>query len=331
MNKTVSILVGMAAMISVVPNVAQGFGAYGTSGLAGGYRWDAAPLTLDGWERSLSGGLRYSLQGGSWQSYRDSFAWTSVPSVADFQTAVQSAFSLWLAYDTASSLGTTISFTSDMATPVSLTIANGVRQGAEIDLFAHNFGDSGLHADTFFNTKGTTVTLTSGTINYAAGAISGADVRMNSNGSAQWTLQTFKGVLHHEIGHAIGLADVDTQSGPGGTFIDDNYNGTSAATALATLTNPFASLVNAANPSASAGLSTYTVANGNPGVDTPGVEIMMESAISGFLIGSPGLRNDDFAGRQFLYPVVPEPTVGALCGMGLIAMLFNNRRRRGSK
>lgn len=313
------------AFMTVAP-AAFGFGAYGTSGLNGGYRWDAAPLTVSGWERSLNGGLRYSLQGSSWQAYRDSFAWSALPTVSDFQSAVQSAFALWQAVDPASGLGTTIAFVPDLGTPVSTTISGNLRLGAEIDLFAYNFGDTGLHADTYFNAGGSTVKLTSGTVNYAAGAILGADVRMNANANAQWTLQTFKGVLHHEIGHAIGLADVDTQAGPGGYFIDDNYNNTSSATALATLTNPFANLVNILNPSASAGLSTYTVANGNPGVDTAGVEIMMESAISNFLIANPGLRNDDFAGRQFLYPI-PEPATTTLLGMGLLALLNLKRAR----
>ena len=309
------------------PQTIMAFGAYGTSGLAGGYRWDAAPRSVSGWERSLDGGLRYSLQGGSWQAYRDSFAWSSVPSVADFQSAVQSAFGFWQAVDPVSSLGTMLSFNLDLATPVNATVSGNLRLGAEIDLFAFNFGDTGLHADTFFNAGGSTVKLTSGTVNYVAGAIQGADVRMNANPSALWTLQVFKGVLTHEIGHSIGLADVDTQAGPGGYFIDDNYNGSTSATALSTLTNPFAHLINILNPAASAGLSTYFVANGNPGVDTPGVEIMMESAISGFLIGNPGLRNDDFAGRQFLYPI-PEPATATLLGLGVLALLYRKRNSR---
>jgi hypothetical protein len=36
-------------------------------------RWDAAPHFVDGVERSLDGGLRYSVQGGSYEAYRDLF------------------------------------------------------------------------------------------------------------------------------------------------------------------------------------------------------------------------------------------------------------------
>jgi len=48
---------------------------------------------------------------------------------------------------------------------------------------------------------------------------------------------------------------------------------------------------------------------------------MMESAISNFLINNPGLRNDDFAGRQFLYPMIPEPSTAALAGIGMLVLL----------
>jgi hypothetical protein len=47
------------------------------TGLGGGSRWDAAPRTVNiggtNFERSLDRGLRYSLQGGSYQAYRDLF------------------------------------------------------------------------------------------------------------------------------------------------------------------------------------------------------------------------------------------------------------------
>jgi len=41
---------------------------FGNDGLSGGFRWDAAPRTMNGLERSLNGGLRYSVQGGSFQA-----------------------------------------------------------------------------------------------------------------------------------------------------------------------------------------------------------------------------------------------------------------------
>jgi hypothetical protein len=71
------------------------------------------------------------------------------------------------------------------------------------------------------------------------------------------------------------------------------------------------------------------VQNGDPGFDTPGVEILMESAISGFFIGNPNpLQNDDFAGRQFLYPTFPVPEPATMAALALGAALLVRRRRR---
>jgi hypothetical protein len=319
-----------AALAGLSASGALGFGIFGNTGLSGGFRWDAAPRTAGGLERSLDGGLRFSLQGGNYQTYRDSFQWSGgAPTVAAFQAAVNAAFQAWRAVDPLTLLGTTITFTEDLGTAVDPNVVSGVRLGSEIDLFAHNFGDNGLRADAWFNAVGgTPYTLTSGTANYATGAISGADIRMNANVNARWTLPIFQTVLTHEIGHALGLADVDLNSGPNGTFIDDNFNGSSSATALATLTNSFALLVNPMNPAVSP-LSLYTVQNGDPGFDTPGVEILMESAISGFFIGNPNpLQNDDFAGRQFLYPTFPVPEPATMAALALGAALLVRRRRR---
>lgn len=112
--------------------------------------------------------------------------------------------------------------------------------------------------------------------------------------------------MTHEIGHALGLGDVEFGINPG-IFIDDNFDGSDRATALATLTNSWAGLVDPFNPAASP-LSLFDVQDADPGVDTPGVDILMESFIPDALIGDPtSLRNDDYGGRQFLYPV-PEPS-----------------------
>jgi hypothetical protein len=328
-------LVGVALLAWA--GIARGAGDYGGSGLAGGYRWDAAPRTISGRERSLDGGLRYSLQGGSYQAYRDLFAWQIKPSVADFQLAVAQAFHAWTVDDQVTGLGTTLSFLPDLATPVVGTGAGGINAaGAEIDLLAAtdanlwNPGDSGTRAETYFSTVSGTVTLTSGTSGYAASPIAGADITLNDNSQAHYTLDIFRLLLTHEIGHALGLADVDVQSGPAGTFIDDNYNGATSATALATLTNSWAKLVNVTNPSASAGLHLYTVANANPGFDTPGVNILMESEGLGGQYGNlTPMSNDDYGGRQFLYPTtIPEPACAAWIALAIACHAIGRCRRR---
>jgi MYXO-CTERM domain-containing protein len=328
-----SLRLGVAVLAGILTAGAQradAFGIFGNTIVAGGARWDAAPRNIGGLERSLSGGLRFSVTGGSYQGFRDNFAWSGgVPSVAVFQQTVQEAFGTWLAVDPATNLGTTISFTQDFGTAVDTSVVGGVRQVAEIDIHAFNFGDAGTRGDTFFNWSGGNVTLTSGTANYPSGPggpINGADIRINSNPGASYTIDVFRLLLSHEIGHALGLADVDLNSGPGGTYIDDNYSG--GANTVATLNNSFALMIDPLNPAASAGLSMYTVPNANPGFDSPGVNIHMESEGLGGQFGnlSP-MTNDDYAGRQFLYPtVVPEPAAGIAALAGVVALWARRRR-----
>ncbi len=336
MNITVRYLASVCLLLLVLaPQTVSAGVVFGNVGLTGGFRWDAAPRTIGGFERSLNGGLRYSLQGGSYQAYRDSFTWSGgTPSVAAFQGAVQSAFAAWGVNDPVSGLTSSLAFTPDFATAVNPTVSGGVRFGAEIDLFATDLGDSGTRGFAFFNALGSSVMLTSGTTNYAAAPISGADITINSNPGAVYTLDFFRRLLTHEIGHTIGLGDVEGDLNPN-AFIDDNYNGSSSATALATLTNSWAALVNPLNPSASP-LSVFHVFEGNPGVGTSGVNILMESRGVGIAAGNPvtnlfPLANDDYGMRQFLYPsltTVPEPGAAGL--VALLGTLLAARRRRFS-
>jgi hypothetical protein len=335
------LLVAVAVLGTAVTPATAGV-IFGSTGLAGGFRWDAAPRTLGGLERSLNGGLRYSLQGGSYQAYRDQFTWQGTPpTVAAFQGAIEKAFNAWTVPDPVSGLTTALQFTPNLATPVSTAVIGGVRQGAEIDLFtatsasSWGVGDPGTRAEAFFNASGVgnTLTLTSGTTNYAgAGAINGADITFNNNPQAVYTLATFQTILTHEIGHTIGLGDVDFFNGS--AWIDDNYAPTNA---LATLTNSWTHLVNPLNPAASVGLSALNPvpANGIPGVDTPGVDILMESNIPSGLFGLDfPLRNDDFGTRQFLYPSltpVPEPASVGLVVAGVAAGGWAVRRRRPAR
>lgn len=305
---------------------------FGESGLNGGSRWDAAPRTIGGNERSLAGGLRFSLEGGSFEAYRDMFSWDIVPSVTGFQLAVEQAFAAWQSVDPVSGLGTDLYFVADLATPVAGGASFGGvnRNGAEIDLFATNAGDAGTRAVTFFDAGPADVTLTSGTVDYPGSfTIRGADISMNNNPGAIYDLDFFRRLLTHEIGHAIGLGDLENANGSA-QFIDDNYDGSTSTRALETLTNSWAGLVNVFNPAASP-LSLFTVADGDPGIDTFGVDILMESNGLGISASNPvtelvPLRNDDYGTRQFLYPYVPEPGAWELMASGLCGLLAVRRR-----
>lgn len=304
---------------------------FGNSGLNGGFRWDAAPRTIGGLERSLQGGLRYSIQGGSFQAYRDSFTWAgAAPSVPQFQQAVQQAFDAWGSTDPVSGLSSSLQFIPDLASTVNPAVVGGVRLGAEIDLFAINLGDAGTRGFANFNAVGGTVSLTSGTVNYNAAPISGADITINANPGAVYTLDIFRRLLTHEIGHTIGLGDVEGDINPN-RFIDDNFDGTSSASALATLTNSWAHLVDPFNPAASP-LSIFHVSHLDPGVGTPGVNILMESRGLGIGLSNPisnliPLTNDDYGMRQFLYPtVVPEPS-SLLILSSALSLFWLHRRR----
>lgn len=306
-------------------------GVIETAGFAtAGIRWDAAPLVLEGQERSLSGGIRYSLQGGSYEAFRDRFQWNIVPTVSEFQSAVSQSFAAWQSVDPVSGLGTQLNFVSDLSTNVVGSGGfGGINfRGAEIDLFGLDAGDSGLRGFTSLLVAPFEVQLTSGVQNYAnSAAIAGVDISINSNANAVYSLDVFRRLLTHEIGHAIGLGDVDF----GGSFLDDNFN---TANPVATLNNSWAHLVNPLDPSNSAGLSFVNIPTATFALS--GVDILMES--NGLGVGNSNplsnitpLTNDEYGMRQYLYPsitAVPEPSSLFLLTLPLSLVAIKRRSKR---
>jgi len=304
-------------------------------------RWDAAPRAVGGVERSLDGGLRYSVEGGSYAALRDQLLWVAgnVPSEAAFEGAVRRAFESWTIVDPATGLPAGFHFVEDLATaavddPGAPRPGGqvGLNRGAEIDVFAetpHAGAQYGASVVVFVDAVGDDLTLTSGTTGYAGRAISGADIRINP--AFAWSLRGFETLLTHEIGHALGLADLDR---PGAPFLDDDYDPSTSASALATLTNAFALAIDPADPDASPLSSFAGALDADPGLHTPGVTLLMETdGIFDLLSIEPRLQNDEFAARQFLYPVVvPEPGTGPLLVAGLLGLLAAAVvRRRASR
>src|SRR5262249_13422144 len=124
------------------------------------------------------------------------------------------------------------------------------------------------------------LTLMSGTTSYEGFAISGSDIRFDP--ALTWTLDLFRRVLTHEIGHALGFAAFEQYPGVGGAFSPfphDNYDGTTSATAFATLTSSFALEINPLDPDSTPLLKIKSSLNDDPGLRTPGVDMLMESGI----------------------------------------------------
>ncbi len=247
--------------------------AFRVAGIPGAWtRWDASPRYVQGVERSLDGGLRYSIETGSYQGLRDQFIW--VPGCHPLPTSRRQPNGL-------------------SSTGRSSTLRLGCRL-ASISSKIYRL------------------------------PISGADIRINP--AFVWSLSGFEVLLTHEIGHALGLSDLEGPSGIGGGsgFFDDNFDPSTSLTASQTLKNSFALDIDPYDPDDSPLFELFGDMNMDPGLDSPGVELLMETeSIFEPTEAAPFLQNDEFAARLFLYAVaVPQPAfptmillgLGALCG-----------------
>ena len=251
-----------------------------------------------------------------------------------FGLAIELAFAAWESIDPGSGLGTALGFVDDTANTAAVGDGIGTINilGSEIDLLASDAGFEGMYGTGYFQVSDNEMTLTSGTEDYAVGSIIGADINLNNNANTVWSLDWFRRVLTHEIGHALGLGDIDASAYLG--FIDDNYDPNDP---VGTLTNSWANLVNVYDPSASLGLTQYAGLTGSE-FSTAGVDILMESYGVGVGPTNPlsnlvPLTADDYGTRQFLYPFikptsVPEPSSLSLFVFGLALLGIARARRR---
>jgi len=311
------------ALATVLPLGGDAFRLRGEEGVWA--RWDAAPRTIAGEERSLDGGLRYSIGGGSYEALRDRIQWIPErPSPEDLREAIRRAFDHWTIDDPVTGLPAGFFFVEDLQTeavddpgdPPEAGDFFGLNRGAEIDLFVatpHAGPEYGASVVLSLDPGSRELRLTSGTTGYPGLAIAGADIRINPRYA--WTLAGLELLLTHEIGHALGLTDVDSRAsieGEDSPFFDDDYDPSSSESALATLTNPFVDRIDPRDPDASALKAWRGNLKTDPGLDTPGVELLMETEGIFDLLdtqraGEPILQTDEFAARQFLYPALPAP------------------------
>jgi len=335
--------VALAVCLVLCLTLASSAQAFRLIGSPGSWlRWDSAPRFIEGQDRSLHGGLRYSIETGSYGELLEQFMWVPAPpSEEEFAAAVARAFESWTIVDPASGLPTAVYFVEDLATPAIDEPGRpnapngfiGLNPGAEIDVFAeipHAGPGFAASVRLFVDAAEDDLTLTSGATDYPGLAISGVDIRINPG--FVWSLRGFEVLLTHEIGHALGLADLEGPTSPGNVsaFLDDDYDAASAATAEATLGNSFVLSIDPIDPDSSPLQAFSADLNADPGIDTPGVRLLMESeGIFDLLYTEPLLQNDEFAARQFLYPVaVPEPEREALLWAGILGLgCFAGARR----
>lgn len=329
--------VGMSLLLN--PSEAYAFAITGVYGVDqnGLYSAYVPPSSIDDaprWDTgSLSGGLTYNF--GEWNAtvsnhvttlsniadFFARFTWAgAAPLLADFSNAISGAFSAWT--NAWQPRGGPLGFTktntavgSGISSWTTPTFVGSNLTGNEIDIFAVTGGGFGGGLTAGFGTADD-VHLTNG---FGFSSIAGLfpsskilTVDLGLSTDTVWTLPMFQGYLTHELGHALGLGDIDLPVYPASasmSFWDTDLD------------------VNNVMPINMGG----DVRDGLPA--TPTIGPIPVSAADGKILmcsncpSSPlTLKNDDLAGIHFLYPV-PEPGTVALLGLGLAGLWFSKREQ----
>ncbi len=272
-------------------------------------RWDAANFVepSHGKSRSLMDGLEVGLPGGNVAGLRGEFraaSWKDgvVPTAAELEAQIEAAFKIWepsTVHPDAAEIDFKLGNTP---------IVRDSADGAEIDFYIEDLAAGLQGRTTVQSRRNRNVRLTSGIDNYPSATIAGVDLRLDQDNKGDlWTLDTFRQVLKHELGHALGFGEADLD-GIAKRFFDPD----------ATLNNAMS--INRIDP------NNGMVAREYDARAFRRVDILMES--NGALVDV--LAPDDAGGRAFLYPrpAVPEPSTWVLLALGLA--ILRNRARRPS-
>ncbi|NEQ11372.1 MAG: PEP-CTERM sorting domain-containing protein [Moorea sp. SIO4E2] len=250
-------------------------------------RWDSVNrIDGVGTNRSLVNGLEYNFQGGSIENFFNFFTFEPFTTLTQFTKAINSGFAQW-------ANNSSVSFTKVDIPVVNTEGISGNRiQGTEIDILAGlpvgsvDFGGVTRIWGVDQKTRLTNGFSSDNSGLFPSSRIYAVDLFMNNN--ITWKLSDWQATFTHELGHALGLGDVELAF----SFFDNNKT-----------------------------INDFLPINQNGDVRENLIDLgdLTIDATSGILMrsrftGLTELQNDDIGGIQFLYPTnVPEP--GTLVGL----------------